>query len=59
MSKIVGFAIESDDLVGKEGGFLAIRRLRMRNRRADGSLSEPYLCDFIVRPTGRTMKSQR
>lgn len=52
MSEIVGFAIESDDLVGKEGGFLAIRRLRMRNRRADGSLSEPYLCDFIVRPVG-------
>lgn len=49
---IVGFAIETDELVGRDGGFLAIRRLRMRNRRADGSLSEPYLCDFIVRPYG-------
>ena len=52
MADVVGFAIESDELVGREGGFLAIRRLRMRNRRADGSLSEPYLCDFIARPVG-------
>lgn len=52
MEKIVGFDIESDDLVGREGGFLAIRRLRMRNRRADGSLSERYVCDFIARPVG-------
>lgn len=49
---VIGFAIESDELVGRDGGFLAIRRLRMRNRRADGSLSEPYLCDFIARPYG-------
>jgi ADP-ribose pyrophosphatase len=52
MQEIVGLAIETDQIVGREGGFLAIRRLRLRNRRADGSLSEPYLCDFIVRPYG-------
>jgi ADP-ribose pyrophosphatase len=52
MTKIIGFEIESDQIVGREGGFLAIRRLRMRNRRDDGSLSEQYLCDFIVRPYG-------
>lgn len=51
-ARVVGFEIASDDIVGREGGFLAIRRVRMRNRRADGSLSEPYLCDFIVRPYG-------
>jgi len=43
---------DSDDIVGKEGGFLAIRRLLMRNRYSDGAVSEPYLCDFVVRPYG-------
>ena len=49
---IVGFVIDSDELAG-EGGFLAIRRLRMRNRRADGSISAPYVCDAIARPYGQ------
>jgi len=49
---VVGFAIDSDELVGT-GGFIAIRRLRMRNRRADGSLSAGYVCDSIVRPYGQ------
>jgi ADP-ribose pyrophosphatase len=49
---IVELVIDSDELVG-QGGFLAIRRLRMRNRRGDGSLSEPYVCDFIARPYGQ------
>ncbi|MDX2091845.1 MAG: hypothetical protein SFX73_28545 [Kofleriaceae bacterium] len=49
---IVGFQIDSDELVG-EGGFLKIRRLRMRNRRADGSLSAGYVCDSIARPYGQ------
>jgi ADP-ribose pyrophosphatase len=52
MSSIIGFDIESDELIGHEGGFLGLRRLRMRNRRADGSRSEPYQCDYVVRPTG-------
>ena len=52
MTTIVGFDIESDQLIGQDGGFLGIRRLRMRNRRADGSRSEAYLCDYIVRPVG-------
>lgn len=50
--EVVGFVIDSDELVG-EGGFLAIRRLRMRNRRADGSISAPYVCDAIARPYGQ------
>jgi len=49
---VVGFVIDSDELVGG-GGFLQLRRLRMRNRRADGSLSAPYLCDSIARPFGQ------
>jgi ADP-ribose pyrophosphatase len=49
---IVGFVIDQHELVG-QGGFLAIRRLRMRNRRADGSVSPPYVCDSIARPYGQ------
>ncbi len=49
---VVAFVIDSDELVG-QGGFLALRRLRMRNRRADGSLSPPYVCDAIARPYGQ------
>jgi ADP-ribose pyrophosphatase len=49
---VVAFVIDSDELVG-EGGFLAIRRMRMRNRRADGSVSPPYVCDAIARPYGQ------
>jgi ADP-ribose pyrophosphatase len=49
---VTGVEILSDEIVGREGGFLAIRRLRMRNVRADGSRSEPYLVDFLVRPKG-------
>ena len=40
--EVVGFVVDSDERVG-EGGFLAIRRLRMRNRRADGSVTAPYV----------------
>ncbi|HET9989898.1 MAG TPA: hypothetical protein VFQ65_15315 [Kofleriaceae bacterium] len=43
---------ESDEIVG-QGGFLAIRRLRLRNRRADGSLSDVYTNDAVVRPYGQ------
>lgn len=48
----MGFVIDSDERVGG-GGFLEIRRLRMRNRRADGSISQPYVCDSIARPYGQ------
>ena len=44
--------VDSDERTG-EGGFLAIRRLRLRNRRRDGSASAPYVCDAIVRPYGQ------
>jgi ADP-ribose pyrophosphatase len=44
--------VDSDERTG-EGGFLAIRRLRLRNRRSDGSASAPYVCDAVVRPYGQ------
>ncbi|MEO8842620.1 MAG: NUDIX hydrolase [Kofleriaceae bacterium] len=50
--KIDALVVDSDELVG-EGGFLAIRRFRLRNRRADGSLSAPYTNDAVVRPYGQ------
>jgi ADP-ribose pyrophosphatase len=50
--EIVALEIEADDRVG-EGGFYAVRRMRLRNRRADGTTSAPYLCDAIVRAMGQ------
>jgi ADP-ribose pyrophosphatase len=50
--KVTGLHIDDDQVVAREGGFLAIRRLHLRNRRDDDSLSPPYLCDFAVRPYG-------
>ena len=44
--------VDSDERVG-DGGFLALRRLRLRNRRLDGSVSAPYVCDAVVRPYGQ------
>ncbi|WP_428266887.1 NUDIX hydrolase [Haliangium sp.] len=52
MIEITGFDVDSDDIIGQEGGFLGVRRLRLRNRRSDGSLSARYTCDFLVRPHG-------
>lgn len=44
--------IESDERVGT-GGFLAIRRLRLRHHRGDGSTSSAFPCDYVVRPYGQ------
>ncbi|HEY0253383.1 MAG TPA: NUDIX domain-containing protein [Kofleriaceae bacterium] len=44
--------VVSDELVGT-GGFFAIRRFSLRNRRTDGSLSAPYNNDAVVRPIGQ------
>lgn len=43
--------ITNDVTVGRDG-FLAVRRLRLRNVRADGSRSAEYGYDFLVRPKG-------
>ncbi len=52
MDHVNGLHVDGDEIVGRDGGFLGIRRLRLRNVRADGSRSAPYLCDFAVRPMG-------
>lgn len=49
--RIAGLEIESEERIG-QGGFLSLRRLRVRNRREDGSLSRPYLCDMLERAVG-------
>jgi ADP-ribose pyrophosphatase len=52
VTDVASLVIDSDEKVG-EGGFLALRRLRLRNRRPDGSLSRGYLCDYVLRPYGQ------
>ena len=49
---VIELVVDSDQLVGG-GGFLMLRRLHLRNRRGDGSLSPPYICDSIARPYGQ------
>jgi len=50
--KIISLVIDSDELLAA-GGFLKLRRWRLRNRREDGSISEGYVCDAIARPYGQ------
>ncbi|MEJ7598577.1 MAG: hypothetical protein WKG01_11770 [Kofleriaceae bacterium] len=52
MTDPLELVVDSDELVGT-GGFLAIRRLRLRNRHPDGTLSAQYVCDSIARPYGQ------
>lgn len=49
--KVDGYAILSDERIG-DGGFLRLRRLRLRVRRPDGSLSAEGLYDLVERPMG-------
>ena len=51
MARPFEIEVVSDERVG-QGGFLAIRRLRLRNRHPDGTLSREYICDFVERPKG-------
>jgi ADP-ribose pyrophosphatase len=50
--RVDGLIVDGDERVG-DGGFLAIRRLHLRNARGDGSTSPPYVCDVIARPYGQ------
>jgi ADP-ribose pyrophosphatase len=47
-----GYDVISDERVG-EGGFLALRRVRLRVVRGDGSRSKIGLYDFVERPMGK------
>ena len=53
MPEVIAVEVIDDIVVGREGGFLAIRRTHLRNVHADGTCSAPYLCDFVVRPYGQ------
>lgn len=46
------FVVLSDEVVGT-GGFYAMRRMRLANRREDGTVSPPYTVDNLVRPYGQ------
>ena len=52
MSEVRSLIVDGDERVG-DGGFLAVRRLRQRNQRADGTTSPQYVCDTAVRPYGQ------
>ncbi len=52
MSEVRDVVVDNDERVG-DGGFLAIRRLKLRNVRGDGSTSAQYVCDAVVRPYGQ------
>ena len=41
-----------EEVHGGESGFLRVRRLHLRNRAPDGTLSDRYVCDFAIRPKG-------
>ncbi len=47
-----GYDVISDERIG-EGGFLALRRVRLRVVRGDGSRSPLGLYDFVERPMGK------
>jgi ADP-ribose pyrophosphatase len=51
-ARFKNYEVVSDERVG-EGGFLRLRRLRLRVRREDGSLSAEGLYDYVERPMGR------
>lgn len=46
--KIAELVVISDERFGA-GGFLEVRRIKLRNRRTDGSLSAEYIADSIAR----------
>jgi len=50
--RVAGLEIVDSRRVGREGGFLAIRRMRLCVVRADGSRSREILNDFVERPKG-------
>lgn len=49
---VVDIVLEGESWLGAEGGFFQIRRTVLRNRRDDGTVSEAYPCEFVVRPKG-------
>ena len=50
--QVIGIVVDGYEQHGGPGGFLQVERYALRNRREDGSTSEPYICDFLGRPKG-------
>lgn len=50
MHEVVQVVVEQDSSI--EPRWLGLRRLTLRNRRADGTLSAPYFVDYVTRPKG-------
>jgi len=50
--QVVGIVVDGYEQHGGPDGFLQVERYTLRNRRDDGSTSEPYVCDFLGRPKG-------
>lgn len=46
---IVGYEVVRSEELGR-GGYLRLRRVFLRNRRADGTLSNEFFCEFVDRP---------
>jgi ADP-ribose diphosphatase len=49
--RFAGYEVVTDERIG-DGGFLRIRRLRLRVKRSDGTRSAEGLYDFLERPMG-------
>lgn len=50
--QVIGIVVDGYEQHGGPDGFLQVERYALRNRRDDGSTSEPYICDFLGRPKG-------
>jgi ADP-ribose pyrophosphatase len=48
-SRVIAYEVESDEEIGR-GRYLRLRRVSLRNRRDDGTLSKPYFCELVDRP---------
>lgn len=48
-SPVTDYERTGEDTVG-EGDYLRVRRVHLRNVRADGTRSRPYFCEFVDRP---------
>lgn len=54
MSKLVtDYVLDRDEELGR-GHFLRLRRVHLRNRYQDGTLSAPYFCELVDRPSHGT-----
>lgn len=46
---VIDYERTGEDAIG-EGRYLRVRRVHLRNVRADGTRSRPYFCEFVDRP---------